>query len=300
MLKLNAGFSRKVGEPNYGSRGASVNVELELESGLVGDADGLMNRIRSLFSIAKRAEAEQQWTVAKNGYADALKSVMERNLSTNGSAGANGSSADWFKFTIDTDQPAPAGVHRCHLCALRITQQNRQAVSHHDGTGQAGHAGVGNIGGQSVGGVGIQQNALVRPRHERHRVVPAILRLYSSNHVADTFVSGERQEVWEGDAIEEDGVGSLVAHHRRDDREQPECVRAGEGTNQRRRHLGLVGEQEYRRARAGGQCLDRRADRRGLALSPRVIVNQCDGESVQGRSHGIGMVTGDDLDWCQP
>ncbi len=37
MLKLNAGFSRKVDEPNYGSRGASVNVELELESGLVGD-----------------------------------------------------------------------------------------------------------------------------------------------------------------------------------------------------------------------------------------------------------------------
>ena len=33
MLKLNAGISRKVGEPNYGSRGASVNVELELESG---------------------------------------------------------------------------------------------------------------------------------------------------------------------------------------------------------------------------------------------------------------------------
>ena len=32
MIKLNAGFSRKVGEPNYGSRGASVNVELELEN----------------------------------------------------------------------------------------------------------------------------------------------------------------------------------------------------------------------------------------------------------------------------
>lgn len=55
MIKLNAGFSRKVGEPNYGSRGASVNVELELESGLIGDPDGLMSRIRSLFDIARQS-----------------------------------------------------------------------------------------------------------------------------------------------------------------------------------------------------------------------------------------------------
>ena len=33
MLKLDAGFSRKVGEPNCGSRGASVNTELEVERG---------------------------------------------------------------------------------------------------------------------------------------------------------------------------------------------------------------------------------------------------------------------------
>ena len=55
MIKLNAGFSRKIGEPNYGSRGASVNVELELESGLIGDPDGLMSRIRGLFDIARRS-----------------------------------------------------------------------------------------------------------------------------------------------------------------------------------------------------------------------------------------------------
>ena len=48
MLKLNAGFSRKVGEPNYGSRGASVNVELEVESNLIGDPDALKRRIRQL------------------------------------------------------------------------------------------------------------------------------------------------------------------------------------------------------------------------------------------------------------
>ena len=49
MLKLNAGFSRKVGEANYGSRGASVNVELEVESNLVNDPEALTGRIRKLF-----------------------------------------------------------------------------------------------------------------------------------------------------------------------------------------------------------------------------------------------------------
>ncbi len=55
MIKLNAGFSRKVGEPNYGSRGASVNVELELESNLIGDPDALVTRIQELFTLAKRS-----------------------------------------------------------------------------------------------------------------------------------------------------------------------------------------------------------------------------------------------------
>ena len=72
MLKLNAGFSRKVGEPNYGSRGASVNVELEVESNLIGDADGLMNRIRNLFSIARRAvDAELNGSAASQDTASA-------------------------------------------------------------------------------------------------------------------------------------------------------------------------------------------------------------------------------------
>jgi len=52
-LKLNCGFSRKVGEPDYGSRGASVNLELELEFGLVNEPDRLQERIRQLFRLAK-------------------------------------------------------------------------------------------------------------------------------------------------------------------------------------------------------------------------------------------------------
>ena len=55
MLKLNAGFSRKVGEPDFGSRGACVNLELELESGLVTDPAALQARIRQLFALARQS-----------------------------------------------------------------------------------------------------------------------------------------------------------------------------------------------------------------------------------------------------
>jgi len=75
MIKLNAGFSRKVGEPNYGSRCASVNVELELESGLINDPDALMARIHKLFEIVRRV-----WEAISNGHFYPSPSAM--NCST--------------------------------------------------------------------------------------------------------------------------------------------------------------------------------------------------------------------------
>ena len=57
MIKLNAGFSRKVGEANFGSRGASVNLELELESGQ--DAEKMHEKIRALFGLARKAVDEE-------------------------------------------------------------------------------------------------------------------------------------------------------------------------------------------------------------------------------------------------
>ena len=59
MIKLNAGFSRKVGEANFGSRGASVNLELELDSGAIQDPDKMHARIRSLFGLARKAVDEE-------------------------------------------------------------------------------------------------------------------------------------------------------------------------------------------------------------------------------------------------
>jgi hypothetical protein len=58
-LKLNVGLSRKIGESNYGSRGASVNVEMELESALVGEPDKLQQRIRQLFGLVRTSLSEE-------------------------------------------------------------------------------------------------------------------------------------------------------------------------------------------------------------------------------------------------
>jgi hypothetical protein len=58
-LKLNIGFNRKVGEANFGSRGASVNLEIEVESGLVREPDKLQAKIGYLFELAK-ASVESQ------------------------------------------------------------------------------------------------------------------------------------------------------------------------------------------------------------------------------------------------
>jgi hypothetical protein len=59
MLKLNVGFTKKVGEANYGSRGAAVNLELELDSSLAGDAERLRERIKQLFVMAKTSVDEE-------------------------------------------------------------------------------------------------------------------------------------------------------------------------------------------------------------------------------------------------
>ena len=58
-LKLNVGLSKKIGLPDYGSLGASVNLELELDSGAIGDPDRLRQQIRHLFGLAKSSVDEE-------------------------------------------------------------------------------------------------------------------------------------------------------------------------------------------------------------------------------------------------
>jgi hypothetical protein len=45
-MRLNVGATKKVSDNNYGSRGASVNLEIELDSCLVMDSAKLQERSR--------------------------------------------------------------------------------------------------------------------------------------------------------------------------------------------------------------------------------------------------------------
>ena len=58
-LKTNVGVSRKVSDNNYGSCGASVNLEVELDSALINEPDRFHERIRQVFRLAKQAIDEE-------------------------------------------------------------------------------------------------------------------------------------------------------------------------------------------------------------------------------------------------
>ena len=85
MLKLNVGLSKKIGLPDYGSRGAAVNLELELESSLVGDPDRLKERIRQLFAMAKAAVEEEL-----AGQSSSSGETSSHHANGNGAASTNG------------------------------------------------------------------------------------------------------------------------------------------------------------------------------------------------------------------
>jgi len=55
-LRLNVGLTKKIGQPNYGSLGATCHVEIELEQSLLEqDLDSFHERIRRVFAVCSQA-----------------------------------------------------------------------------------------------------------------------------------------------------------------------------------------------------------------------------------------------------
>lgn len=98
-LKTNIGVNRKIADNNYGSRGASVNLEIELDCGLIQEPERLQERIRQVFRLAQQSLdeelARQQQGNGTASHAASSPAVEPPHGSGNGtqSNGANGNGA---------------------------------------------------------------------------------------------------------------------------------------------------------------------------------------------------------------
>ena len=107
-LKLNVGLTKKVGEPNYGSRGASVNFEVELEADLIREPDQLREKVRYLFGLAQEA-VEQEL----NGNSQPSSNGHQGN-------GHNGNGSSNSNYRSSNGRPATASqVRAIHAIASR-------------------------------------------------------------------------------------------------------------------------------------------------------------------------------------
>ena len=59
MIKLHVSACKKITDGNYGSRGGTVGIEIEVDSSLVGDSAKLQAHIRHLFELARRSLTEE-------------------------------------------------------------------------------------------------------------------------------------------------------------------------------------------------------------------------------------------------
>jgi len=101
-LKLNLGLSRKLGEPNYGSRGASINLEVEIDTSLVAEPAKFQERVRQLYGLVRTSLAEELNGNGNGHAAHASNGAGKANDHGAGNGNGNGHSA------TNGDQPRPA------------------------------------------------------------------------------------------------------------------------------------------------------------------------------------------------
>lgn len=89
-IKINIGVSRKVGEANFGSRGASINLEAELDASIVSDQHRFKERVRSLYAMARRSVNEELNITSEESDAERSSPPASNESSLrNGSSGSN-------------------------------------------------------------------------------------------------------------------------------------------------------------------------------------------------------------------
>ena len=88
MIKLHVSACKKITDGNYGSRGGTVGLEIEVDSSLVGESAKLRDHIRKLFDLANASLTEE--LQANNEHVGVVDSHHQRNDdSFNGNGAGN-------------------------------------------------------------------------------------------------------------------------------------------------------------------------------------------------------------------
>jgi hypothetical protein len=85
-MRINVGLSKKIGLPDYGSLGASCNLEFELDHALLqNDLEGFHQRVRGAFAACRQAVQDQ---LAREQHAAGATPGARTNGSANGKTGS--------------------------------------------------------------------------------------------------------------------------------------------------------------------------------------------------------------------
>jgi hypothetical protein len=82
-LKVSVGVSKKIGQPDYGSLGASCHVEVELDASLLqNDLEGFQRHVRSVYTACHQAVQDE---LARNqNRTDSATTASQETASGNG------------------------------------------------------------------------------------------------------------------------------------------------------------------------------------------------------------------------
>jgi hypothetical protein len=123
MLRLNVGTNRKIGQPDYGSAGASCNLELELDTALFRDREGLQQVVKQAFAACNQAVNDE---LARLTHHDDSHTQPQEIIEVRTSPAISGAPGTRIPAAQYSNQPSPRPATASQVRALRAIAARRK------------------------------------------------------------------------------------------------------------------------------------------------------------------------------
>ena len=124
MLKLHAGFSKKVGLPGFSSASASCTIEAELDSSLLQDHEGFQVVVRRAYQSCEKAVQDQIARLTSDGESD--HSQPQEVVEVRTSPAISGATVTRIPEAQFTNQPSPRPATASQVKAIRAIAARRK------------------------------------------------------------------------------------------------------------------------------------------------------------------------------